>query len=438
MSQGSSIVPVVIVGGGFAGAAMAYHLLQRAPSELPIVLVERGPRVGRGVAFSAEHPLLRLNVPASRMSLDPAKPDDFVTWAGVPSTPNVFLPRARYAAYVQERLQQASRDRPLSVVRGDAIDVRDHAVHLADGRRIEGSAVVLATGLGAPSRPAALVGARVIDAWDEAEVAAIPSAARVLLVGSGLTALDALVLLRSRGHAGEVTMLSRRGLLPRPHLEPWRPASPLPESVLAAAPATLRGLLRWGRTWVREAGVPWQLAVDALRPHLPRFWRSLSPADRVRFVRRVRPFWEVLRHRAPSELLALTDSGLRRLQGRLVRARDGEAAVDVELQLRDGVHRERFDAVVVCTGPALERLDEVQPLVRALVSSGTAVRDPAGLGLETDEGGALLEPSGQPSSWLFGLGAMRRASRWETTSVPEIASHARALAERLLAARGVR
>ena len=202
-------------------------------------------------------------------------------------------------------------------------------------------------------------------------------------------------------------------------------------------------MLRWGRTWIRDADVTWRLAVDALRPHLPRLWRSLSHADRLRFVRRVRPYLDGLRHRAPSDLLALAETwtregGLRRLQGKLVSAHEVDAGLEAELALRDGVRRERFDAVVVCTGPALERLDEVQPLMRALVSSGAAARDPAGLGVVTDEGGAVLDFDGQPSEWLFGLGAMRRASSWETTSVPEIASHARALAERLLAARGIR
>jgi uncharacterized NAD(P)/FAD-binding protein YdhS len=44
----------------------------------------------------------------------------------------------------------------------------------------------------------------------------VPTDARVLLVGSGLTALDVICTLLRQGHRGAIDVLSRRGLRPRP------------------------------------------------------------------------------------------------------------------------------------------------------------------------------------------------------------------------------
>ena len=59
---------LAIIGGGFSGTVLAAKLLRRPPSDATdIVLIERGPSVGRGVAYAArEFPYL-LNVPAARL-----------------------------------------------------------------------------------------------------------------------------------------------------------------------------------------------------------------------------------------------------------------------------------------------------------------------------------------------------------------------------------
>ena len=167
-------------------------------------------------------------------------------------------------------------------------------------------------------------------------------------------------------------------------------------------------------------------------------YRRLPPAHRARFVRSVRPYWDVLRHRAPSDSLGLVDT-LRRagrlevLAGRVVRCRVEADGLDVELALVNGPsRRERYDRIVRCIGPALEPSEAETPLVRALVASGLAASDPAGLGIVTDEVGRVVEASGLPSERILALGAVRRASSWETTSVPDIAVHAFALATRLV------
>jgi uncharacterized NAD(P)/FAD-binding protein YdhS len=285
----------------------------------------------------------------------------------------------------------------------------------------------------------------VVDAWDEALLAGLPRAGHLLVLGAGLTALDVLAFLDARAFEGRVTVVSRRGLLPLPHLDPPRPATPLTDAEVAALPSDLRSLVRWVRRFVDTkvaAGEPWQVALDRLRPHLGALWRRLSPRDRQRFVRRVRPYWDVARHRAPADALERVarwrERGrLRTLAGTLaVTEVTGSAGVDVVVRTRDGQHfADHYDALVRCVGPAIEGSDLETPLVRSMLLRGVAQRDPAGLGIVTDELGRVVDASGRPNQRLFALGALQRAHGWETTSVPEIAVAARALAHALLPAR---
>ena len=435
---------VVVVGGGLSGVAVAIQLLRRGDEGLRIAIVESGPWIGRGVAYGVDSEVFRLNVPASKMSLDPERPDDFVRWAGAEATPTAFLPRARYGAYVVARLADALRASrsELRVVRGTAVAVDARGVRLADGGVLPADVVVLATGIAPRLAPSTLPDdPRILDAWDERAIAALPRAGRILVLGAGLTALDVVASLEAQGFGGDATILSRRGLLPRAHLVPPGAARPLPPGVVDAAPHDLRGLLRWGRALVRDherRGEPWQHAIDALRPHVARLYRGLPPADRARFVRSVRPYWDVLRHRAPAETLALVDAWrtagrARVLAGRVVSCAATPDGLDVTLELAGGARRrERYDRIARCLGPALERSEIDAPLVRDLLASGLAAADPAGLGIVTDELGRVVGASGAPSERLFALGALRRASSWETTSVPDIAAHALALARHIL------
>lgn len=433
---------VVIVGGGVSGVAVAIHLLGRGGPDLRIQLVERGPWLGRGVAYGVESPVFRLNVPAAKMSLDPRRPDDFVTWAG--ADPDAFLPRVTFRDYVAARFQEAVDRSParLEVVRGDAVAVDGQGVRLSDGGGLPADAIVLATGISPRVAPSPLpADARIVDAWDERALVALPGHGRVLVLGAGLSALDVVALLEAQEFAGSVTILSRRGLLPRPHLWPKRAPEPLPADIAHAAPSGLGALMRWARRIVIDyeaRGLPWQLAIDALRPHVARLYRGLPPGDRARFVRSVRPYWDVLRHRAPADALALVDS-LRRhgrlevLSGRIARCEPGPEALDVELALAKGSARsEQVQRIVRCIGAALDPSEAETPLTRALVSSGVAAANPAGLGIVTDDAGRVVDPAGVPSERLFAIGAVRRASSWETTAVPDIAVHALALAERIV------
>jgi uncharacterized NAD(P)/FAD-binding protein YdhS len=428
---------VVIVGGGFAGVAVAHHLLREMNADGRIHLVEMGPWLGRGIAYGVESEVFRLNVPASRMSIDPEAPDDFVAFSGS-REPHAFLGRALYGRYVTARLAAAVRESPakMRLWRGEAVAVTPDGVVLRSGTTLPAAAVVLATGIvSRVTHP--YWHAKVVDAWDECALATLPKQGHLLILGSGLSALDVLAFLDAQGFAGEVTLISPRGLLPLPHEPVWTAVPALPADDVQRAPRALGPLLRWVRDTIAAAvrdGVPWQRAVDRLRPHVVALYRALPPAHRARFVRHVRPYWDVFRHRAPVDALERVDTWaregrLRRLAGRVTidRSNTGELVVDI-FERSGRQRRQRFDAMVRCVGPALDVAEAQTPLLRSLIEGGLATLVPHGLGIETTPEGCVVDGRGDPSPRLYGIGAVRRASDWETTSVPDIAKHAQQLA----------
>ncbi len=444
---------IVVIGGGVSGAALAIHLLDKLGAGLQIAIVERRQWLGRGPAYGTSDPGLRLNVPAERMSLFPERALDFVAWASgqgamVPST--ALLPRQLFGEYVEDRLASAIRQSAgkVWVHRAEAVSASPDGVLLADGTMLRAAAVVLATGNQLPAAPSAigrdlLRSNRVIaDPWNAPALQTIGRDESVLVIGTGLTATDVLMSLKNQGHRGRVVAVSRRGLLPRPHLAPDDPRKQAVTIDLAVLPRRVAELSRWLRreaARLEEEGIGWQCLIDALRPVTSEVWRSLPSTEQTVFMRRLRPYWEVLRHRSSADALAVIDAWRARgtlsiEAGTIGSARDADDGVTVTI-LPDGRPR-RFDRIVLCTGPETDIRRWTSPLFRQLIGDGHLQADPLGIGALTDDDGRAIGPRGAVP-WLFALGNLRRPHLWETTSVPDIVRQAAAMVSPLAAIVGL-
>ncbi|HLT90369.1 MAG TPA: FAD/NAD(P)-binding protein [Woeseiaceae bacterium] len=453
---------VVIVGGGFSGVALAAHLVRHGDRGLRITLVEAGERVGRGIAYGTELDDHLLNTRAADMSALEDEADDFVWWLrrhGHASSGREFVSRRRYGDYLEDKLietslRAAQHDIAFSANGGTRVtDVMDGGdaflVALDDGRSVGCDAVVLATGHASPpdilARWLPRGHARWIrDPWAAPGVGpgGIGRDDRVLMIGSGLTMIDKLLELEACGHTGPVHALSRRGLLPRAHRR--RPET-LPADVqralsdgLARA-GSLRAMLRVTRRAIAAAehrGTSWRPVIDALRALAPSLWSRLSPADRRRFLRRLRPYWDVHRHRTAPSIGAVIEARLAtgRLEvraGRVCGAEVRERGIVVEQRLRGATapRREHYDWIVNCTGH--DRPGAGRALEERLSWRGLLLPDLDGLGWIAGPGGALERSDGSPRR-LYLLGPGRRPASFESTAVPELRRQAAALAAELV------
>jgi len=450
---------IVVIGGGFSGAAVASQLLRRQrPAR--IVLANRFGPIGRGVAYGTAIEAHVLNVPAGSMSALPHDADHFVRWARTRDDAiraDTFVSRRLYGQYLESLLgesEQAARMARLERLVGVARDVElaadgASAEVVFAGARIRADRVVLALGNYSPSNPAAVGGEfyeterYVRDPWVRGALDVVRPGESVLMLGTGLTMMDIALDLAARGVRLPLFAVSRHGLVPRSHVS--RPAAADPDALPAGLAGPPRSVLRYLRLVRRqiaarsEKGGDWRDVIAALRPVTPALWLALTQEERARFLRHLRPWWDVHRHRAApgtaqaiEKLLVSGDLSVR--AARLLGYRSVAGEVEVTLRPRGASEPVRIHVhrVVNCTGPSTDVRRLGDPLLDALVARGLIQPDPLGLGLETAADGAVLEASGRHSRVLYLVGPLLKPNFWETTAVPELRQHAARLAERLL------
>jgi uncharacterized NAD(P)/FAD-binding protein YdhS len=395
------------------------------------------------------------------MSASPDDPDGFLKFArGIdPSISGAdFVPRRLYGDYLEHFLIEAERAAPPGVVLERTVDEVTAVEPATDGHsaRVTGALgldvvadrVVLALGNYPPQDPGVAddrfyQSARYIrDPWARRAMDAVDRSKPVLLIGTGLTMLDIALELESRGVSVPLHAVSRHGLLPQPHRPSAGPPAPhhRPPGI-QTGPATARAYLRAVRYQVKRLdaeGVDWRNVIDSLRALTPGLWHELGLGQRSRFLRHVRPYWEVHRHRAaPAAYTAfrqLIDGRKLRVRAARVTAyKDLGDAVRVSICPRGARNLEQLDVgtVINCTGPSADVRTLRDPLIDFLRSRGMVRPDSLGLGLETAENGALLDAAGLPSPVIYYVGPLLKASHWESTAVPELRVHAARLAATL-------
>jgi uncharacterized NAD(P)/FAD-binding protein YdhS len=455
---------IIIIGGGCAGTLVAAQLLRQATGECLVRLIERSGAAGRGIAYGTNCNEHLLNVPAAKMSAWPDDPEHFLRWAqaragqlGFPDEIGGadFLPRQMFGQYLAQVLDEArsaaAPGRRLEVIGGEAIELDDTGaggkVTLADGRTFAAERVVLAlgnlTGEYPIRRPLPFYRSPryVHQPWLPGALQRIGKKEAILLVGAGLTAVDMVIQCRRAGHTGVIHALSRRGLRPLSHVQGLRP---YPAFLTAGnLPATVREAVRRVRHEVRrgfEQGYDWRAVTDSLRPFTPAIWQNWSVEDRARFMRYVRPFWENHRHRLAPAVAALIEESaqagrLKFYAGRLVSLVEAEGAAQAQIQIRgrSGLLSMRIAKVINCTGPRTDYSKYQHPLLIHLLAAGLIGHDPLALGIDALPSGEVLRDGGEPTGWLFTLGAPLKGTLWESTAVPEIRAQAAQLAARLLA-----
>ncbi|MBV8522066.1 MAG: FAD/NAD(P)-binding protein [Acetobacteraceae bacterium] len=456
-SRSENGVRIAVIGGGVSGVLTAIHLLWRCQREDRVYLVEKSAKLGPGVAYGTRHPLHLANIRAENMSAFADEPDHFVKWlgrlpeeerakAGCKTMAGLFVRREIYGRYIQELLHDTiirqGGSQNLFIVIDTATALRQDSTGLAleteVGRTYEVDAAVLAIG-NFPPGDQDLPG-YVNNPWAEDALDGLHPGLPVVIIGTGLTAVDVMLMLQERGFDGPIQAFSRHGLLPQAHA----PSSPWSGFWLDADDRrSLVSLTRAVRREVRRAaavGVGWRCVVDALRPEVQSIWTELSMDDRRRFVHHLRPYWESHRHRmAPpiaEAVAAMRKTGqLQIVSGRINSIEPERNGLHVHWRSRGGAVGEILaQRVVDCRGPGTDYTRLRSSLTQQMLVDGLARPDACRLGLEATTAGALVGGDGLPSSVIFGVGPVTRGTFWEITSVPDIREQAEAVAVSALAA----
>jgi uncharacterized NAD(P)/FAD-binding protein YdhS len=420
---------VAVVGGGCAGVLATRELLRRGDAD--VVLIEPG-EPGGGLAYGAARPWHLLNSRAGAMSADPDDAGGFARWAGC--DPADFRPRLEYGRYLKSIFRETEltyADR-LRVVGRRAAHFTGDGVSLDDGTVVRADSVVVATGNPAPAEPVSRPGHPdyIGDPWAPGVLDAIPADTPVLLIGSGLTAVDAvLTLTAGRDRDAPITAVSRGGMLPLTHA----PQAAPPVGIAYDKAATLRAVVREVRATAARTG-DWRAVVDGVRPYVDKVWTSWTQQEQESFLRHLARPWECHRHRmAPSvgrRIDELRADGRFEVRGGGVRSMTAPPAGGLLVELEADV--QWFGAVINCAGPGRMPVS-AGGFAGNLLAGGLARVGPHGLGLDIDAAGRLIDASGRAQERLWLLGPLRRGAVWETTAVPEIRGQAASLASSLAA-----
>lgn len=456
-----SVNTIAIIGGGFSGVMVAIHLLKKSNKPLKIKLIERRSTIGRGVAYGVQTDCFLLNVPTGKMSAFPDEPEHFWRWLKTQTKeaetfpPSAFVPRKFYGQYLEVAFKEAvvNSVHQFELIQDEVMDLKVLAhpktqkarLTLKSGRTLTADKVVLALGNFPPSDPPVAdrtfyASQRYIrNVWPGDILHSIAPQEPILLIGTGLTMVDVVAALRDRGHFGPIQAVSRHGLFPLPH----QSTSPLPPFPLTQETRqNLRALVRKVRQQVKLAsasGSDWRAVIDSLRSQTQSLWQNFPLSEQQRFLRHIRPYWDIHRHRIAPQIYDLVREMLDSHQlsihaGRLQFYQEDDRGVNVSIRERStgkliGL---RASVVINCTGPESNYSHCQDPLIQNLLASGEICLDPLSLGLSTNFQGEIISASGVTSSILYTLGSPRKGQLWETTAVPEIRCQAVDLARELL------
>lgn len=240
---------ILIIGAGFSGTVTAMRLLQNATKPLDVVLMERieEQRDG-GLAYSSstvgwEH---LLNIQAGRITAFREDPDDFMDWANIEANRDSWpsqwqntkfevsspVPRRTYQQYLHDRLNQAIANAASGValtrLQGEAVDLvqtdtTTRVLYLEPGsterREVAAEQTIIATGHVDFVQPPFVEEVKeapnfILDQFSQKGQVTIQNLGKhetVFIVGTGLTAYDAVISLLNKGHEGRIILSSRNG-----------------------------------------------------------------------------------------------------------------------------------------------------------------------------------------------------------------------------------
>ena len=403
------------------------------------------------------------------MSAFPDLPSHFVDWlrnradfAEIPTAdlPDRFVPRRVYGDYLQDLLFWQAH--PLAgpgrieirFVDDEVLDVapagRGAHLVLKGGAPVQADRVVLATGNLVPhdlvppgpihDHPAYC--ANPWRAWYEK----LPDAYEdVLLVGTGLTMIDAFLTLHAAGRRGKIYALSRNGLLPLPHFKGTDyPLFP-PDDVEKLRLHELVTLMEEHCARLRGSGMNPAMVVDKLRPFTQRIWRNFSVAEKQEVSQHYRTRWNVVRHRIPPTVAGQIETAqkqgtLQILKGKLAEVRAEGSRIKVTIDSGSGQPPQELvvGLLMNCTGPRDSQSDRATTLFQNLFERGLVRPDAVDMGIEVTPDFAVVNDQGRPSDFLYAIGSLLKGTLWETTAVSRVARSKKLFRWRRLLAPGGR
>ncbi|MEU0256702.1 FAD/NAD(P)-binding protein [Streptomyces sp. NPDC006184] len=478
-----------IVGGGASAVCLLDALSRHEEVPRSVTVFDPSAHLWRGRAYQPDSAVLRVNAPPEDMTVRAGDPAHFARWLKArevvlgPRTDHVdarsgipFPPRALYGDYLEQCARSALtrlaalgsrirlvREAVTELVREDG----SLRAYTADRAAFALDHAVLCVGTGAPADPHGLAGAPgfVADPYPVVrQLAGIGERDRVVVLGSGLTAVDVVLSLTAAGHTGEVVLASRRGVLPgirqRPveHELRFFTAAHFRTMAARGERLSLDGAVALMRAELSAAGsrfdtVAREIAAGGAEEPVARLRRQLGMVDDpdpgLRILQRAVPdtgpdVWPLLPEQDRTRLLrdhyrtimslccpmppASAATLLRQAESGRLHVLRGLERIDPGpaggFRVRGGDGVRHADVVVNAVSPPAHRIPPAAAaLIDSLTGQGLASRHPRG-GLAVARATSGLRTGGGTDRRVYALGDLAAGSLFFTFGVPSLVDRA--------------
>jgi uncharacterized NAD(P)/FAD-binding protein YdhS len=431
---------LVIIGDGFAAAVTAIHLLRKGVAADTFTIIGAGP-LGKGNAYGCASPFFRLNVREDLPIVFSEDPLHFARWAEVniddpeaKTSAGFFYRRADFGRYISELITAEVGFDKIQRIQSKVCALNQaHGLwklETVDGDLIDAEKVIIATGNSPPTWPCTIqteIGkqgpARMIEnPWTGQYLAAIQAEEHIVLVGGGLTALDAIYALAAQGHRGLITIVGPRPLFPPTQAQWTRQNQPSwPEKL---SPAKLLRFMRQYLPPVATTSTEWQSAWEELRPNLNSIWQKFTPHQRKILFKRLAWIWSLYRFRASPQTIKAYEQlqASQQIQFAIGRAKQitcTEQAITVQLSNDTNVQAER---IINCTGVGTDLF------LNKLIADAIAIPDSLGTAIAVDANLNVVKPNLQAWNNLWMLGPATMGSLGDVIAASAISKQAEQLA----------
>jgi uncharacterized NAD(P)/FAD-binding protein YdhS len=321
---------IAIIGGGFSGLAVAYNLLQLNQKIIIDVFDEENFQ-NNGKAYQTTDINHILNVPADKMGLPFDDEDHFYNWLSnfIIIDKNSFVSRRFYRLYLQEIIAKLQKEQAINFINNQICNVQfiDEKYFLYSKDNLVGQYdfVVVACGLGCKKLPINFESDKIVnDIWNffnqfTASNKYLIKYKTILIVGTGLTMIDAVLSFKNSGFKGKIIACSGSGKLPLPHLPTKSEEHNTLKTVDAKLPLSqiLFNLKKAGKN-----AQNWQSVIQGLRNITSEIWQEFSLYKKRQFIRHLMGFWNIHRHRVAKNnndqiIKMIQDGELEIVKGRL-------------------------------------------------------------------------------------------------------------------------
>jgi uncharacterized NAD(P)/FAD-binding protein YdhS len=430
---------LAIIGDGFAAAVAAIHLLRKGIAADSLTIIGPGT-LGKGNAYGCVSPFFRLNVREDLPIVFSEDPLHFARWAEsntddpeAKTSAGFFYRRADFGRYISELITAEAGFEKIQWIHSKVNSLSQTQdvwkLETSDGRVLYAEKAIIATGNSPPTWPCPIqtqigeqASARMTESpWTGHYLTSIGAEERIVLLGGGLTALDAIYALAAQEHRGPITVVGPRPLFPPSQAHWMRQNQPnWPEKL---SPAKLLRFMRNYLPLLPTTSTEWQSAWEELRPNLNSIWQQFTPHQRRIVFKRLGWAWSLYRFRASPQTIKAYEQlkANHQIQFALGRAKQVECSEStITVQLNNG-QRIEADRIINCTGVGTDSF------LNQLIADAIAIPDPLGIAIAVDTNLNVIKPSLQAWNNLWMLGPATMGSLGDVIAASAISKQAEGL-----------